>query len=128
MLTHRQEYILKIVVCQHVATAQPVGSASVAKVEEVGVSPATVRHEMAEMEREGYLTHPHTSGGRIPLEKGYRYFVNGLMQEVEPDPTVRQDVLQRFQEMEGEVEQWARLTAGLLARLAGAAALATPHE
>lgn len=128
MLTQRQEYILKIVVSQHVATAQPVGSASVARMSEVGVSPATVRNDMAEMEREGYLTHPHTSGGRIPLEKGYRYFVNGLMQEVEPDPTVRRDILQRFQEMEGEIEQWARLTASLLARLAGVAALATPPE
>jgi len=128
MLTQRQEYILKIIVCQHVATAQPVGSASVARIRETGVSPATVRHEMAEMEQEGYLTHHHTSGGRIPLEKGYRYFVNSLMQEVEPDSAERHDILQRFQEMEGEIEQWARLTASLLARLAGVAALATPHE
>lgn len=128
MLTHRQEYILKLVVSQHVATAQPVGSASVAKSREMDVSPATIRHEMADMEREGYLTHPHTSGGRIPLEKGYRYFVNSLMQVVEPDNFERQAILEQFREIEGDVEQWARLTASLLARLAGVAALATPQE
>ena len=128
MLTHRQEYILKAVVAQHIATAQPVASARVASRREIGASPATVRHEMAEMEREGYLTHPHTSGGRIPLEKGYRYFVDSLMQEVEPDPEERRRVLDRFQQLEGEIEQWSRLAASLLSRLAGVAALATPHE
>lgn len=128
MLSQRKEYILKIVVAEHVSTAQPVGSAFVAKRQEIGVSPATVRNEMAEMERDGYLTHPHTSGGRIPLERGYRYFVDTLMEEMEPDPVARQDILQRFQQLEGEVEQWSRMAAGLLARLAGVAALATPPE
>ncbi|MDP2727583.1 MAG: heat-inducible transcriptional repressor HrcA [Dehalococcoidia bacterium] len=128
MLSCRKEDILKEVVAQHIATAQPVASASVARRQEIGVSSATIRHEMAELEQEGYLTHPHTSGGRIPLEKGYRYFVDSLMEEIQPDITERQAILQRFQELEGEVEQWSRLAAGLLARLAGVAGLATPPE
>lgn len=128
MLSHRKEHILKVVVAEYVSTAQPVGSASVARRGEIGVSPATVRNEMAEMERDGYLTHTHTSGGRVPLERGYRYFVDSLMEEMQPDPGVRREVLQRFQQLEGEVEQWSRMAAGLLARLAGTAALATPPE
>lgn len=128
MLSQRKEYILKVIVAEYVSTAQPVGSASVARRREIGVSPATVRSEMAEMERDGYLTHPHTSGGRVPLERGYRYFVDTLMEEAEPDFGARQDILQRFQRLEGEVEQWSRMAAGLLARLAGVAALATPPE
>lgn len=128
MLSPRKEYILKVVVAEHVATAQPVGSASVAKRREIGVSSATVRNEMAEMERDGYLTHTHTSGGRLPQERGYRYFVDCLMNEVEPNPTVRGEILEQFRQLEGDVERWSRMAAGLLARLAGVAALATAPE
>src|ERR1017187_1813898 len=75
-LDDRKAAILKSVVTGYVETAQPVGSSQVARDPVIEVSPATVRADMAALEREGYLTHPHTSAGRIPTDKGYRFFVN----------------------------------------------------
>ena len=64
------------VVEEYIETAQPVGSGHVAKAASVQVSPATVRNDMATLEQDGYLFQPHTSAGRIPTEKGYRFFVD----------------------------------------------------
>ena len=77
-LDDRKAAILKSVVTGYVETAQPVGSSQVARDPVIEVSPATVRADMAALEREGYLTHPHTSAGRIPTDKGYRFFVDHL--------------------------------------------------
>lgn len=77
-LDERKAAILKSVVTGYVETAQPVGSSQVARDPVIEVSPATVRADMAALEREGYLTHPHTSAGRIPTDKGYRFFVDHL--------------------------------------------------
>jgi heat-inducible transcriptional repressor len=79
-MTSRQEQILKAIVEQYAEVASPVGSSLLAKVFQV--SSATVRAEMAELERLGYITQPHTSAGRIPTDKGYRFYVNNL---VEPE-------------------------------------------
>lgn len=76
MMTERQQQILRAIVEQYAEVASPVGSSLLAKV--FNVSSATVRAEMAELEREGYITQPHTSAGRIPTDKGYRYYVNSL--------------------------------------------------
>ena len=78
MLDERKASILRAVVEEYIATAQPVGSAHVAAAPEIHVSPATVRNEMAYLEHEGYLVQPHTSAGRIPTDKGYRAFVDQL--------------------------------------------------
>jgi heat-inducible transcriptional repressor len=75
-MTPRQESILKAIVEQFAEVASPVGSSLLAKV--FNVSSATIRAEMAELERLGYITQPHTSAGRIPTDKGYRYYVNSL--------------------------------------------------
>ena len=77
-LDNRKAAILRSVVTGYVETAQPVGSSQVARDPVIEVSPATVRADMAALEREGYLTHPHTSAGRIPTDKGYRFFVDHL--------------------------------------------------
>ena len=66
MLDDRKAAVLRAVVREYIETAQPVGSAHVARTTDLGVSPATVRNEMAALEREGYLTQPHTSAGRTP--------------------------------------------------------------
>ena len=79
MLDDRKTAILRAVVEEYIAIAQPVGSAHIASNLELSVSPATVRNEMAALEREGYLTQPHTSAGRIPTDKGYRFFVDNLV-------------------------------------------------
>ena len=75
-MTDRQKKILEAIVEQYAEVASPVGSSLLAKA--FGVSSATIRAEMAELERAGYITHPHTSAGRTPTDKGYRYYVNQL--------------------------------------------------
>lgn len=80
-MTDRQQQILKAIVEQYAEVASPVGSSLLSKV--FDVSSATVRAEMAELERLGYIDQPHTSAGRIPTDKGYRYYVNGLVEDHE---------------------------------------------
>jgi heat-inducible transcriptional repressor len=85
-LTERQREILIRVVEEYVATGQPVGSKSLVERAGLRVSPATVRNELAELERLGLLTHPHTSAGRVPTDRGYRYYVDRLLERPSPRP------------------------------------------
>ena len=75
-MTDRQQKILQAIVEQYAEVASPVGSSLLAKV--FDVSSATIRAEMAELEKNNYITHPHTSAGRVPTDKGYRYYVNHI--------------------------------------------------
>jgi heat-inducible transcriptional repressor len=86
-LTERQRAILRHVVEDYVANGEPVGSKTL--VERVGltVSPSTVRNELAELERLGLLTHPHTSAGRVPTEAGYRFYADVVLDQLEPRPS-----------------------------------------
>ena len=79
----RKAYILATVVYEYIATAEPVGSQALTQKYNLGVSSATVRNEMAELEAGGYLVQPHTSAGRIPSDAGYRTYVDRLMQPEE---------------------------------------------
>lgn len=79
----RKDRILAIVVSQYVKTITPVGSHFITEQHRLDVSPATVRNILAELEEEGYLTHPHTSAGRLPTQRGYRYYVDHLMKEIQ---------------------------------------------
>jgi heat-inducible transcriptional repressor len=85
-LSERQQGILRRVVEEYVATGQPVGSRSLVERSGLAVSPSTVRGELADLERIGLLTHPHTSAGRVPTEAGYRMYVDGLLERQEPEP------------------------------------------
>jgi heat-inducible transcriptional repressor len=85
-LTQRQNEILRHVVEEFVATGQPVASKALVERAGLGVSPSTVRAELADLERMGLLTHPHTSAGRVPTEPGYRYYVDRLLERLEPRP------------------------------------------
>lgn len=85
-LTPRQQGILRRVVEEYVASGQPVGSKTLVERSEFDVSPSTVRSELAELETRGFLTHPHTSAGRVPTEAGYRYFADDLLGHLEPQP------------------------------------------
>jgi len=80
-LTARRERILRHVVQEYVALAQPVPSDLIARKYEAELSPATVRNEMAALEEAGLIAQPHTSAGRVPTDRGYRYFVELLMHE-----------------------------------------------
>ena len=85
-LTSRQRQLLRGVVEEHVATGEPVGSMCLVEHLALPVSSSTVRSELAELERLGLLAHPHTSAGRVPTERGYRLFVDGLLDRLEPRP------------------------------------------
>ena len=91
-LDERKAAILRAIVEEHISTAQPVGSQTIARSRGLGVSSATVRNDMTVLEREGYLVQPHTSAGRIPTEAGLRLFVNGLLELGSPSAEERANI------------------------------------
>ena len=126
-LTERQEHILAFVVQEYVENAQPVGSETLRR-RGLGVSSATIRNELAALEDLGYLTHPHTSAGRIPTEKGYRYFVESLMDEFELPPVEQRMISHQFHQVTLDIDQWMRLSAAVLAHASHSAALVTAPQ
>jgi len=116
MLAPRTETILRSIVEQYIARATPISSQSITESCELGVSPATIRNEMAHLEQEGYVTRPHPSAGSIPSDKGYRYYVETLGDIRLPSA---QQLLIRhlFHQVEGELEEWLSLAATLTAQL-----------
>lgn len=121
-MSERRQMILALAVREYIKTAQPVGSESLARLS-LGWSPATIRNELASLEKEGYLTHPHTSAGRIPTEKGYRYFVESLMDDLELPDVEQRMIRHQFHQVTLDVEQWMRLSAAVLAHTSQMAAL-----
>ena len=128
-LDERKANILRAVVEEYVETAQPVGSSHVAHAPGVRVSSATVRNDMAVLEAEGYLAQPHTSAGRVPTEKGYRFFVDSLVPS-QLEGADAQQVRQFFNQAHGELELMLRDTSRLLAGLTHYAAvvIGPPHD
>lgn len=124
-LDDRKASILRAVVEEYIRTAQPVGSGHVADAPGVEVSSATVRNDMSVLETEGYLVQPHTSAGRVPTEKGYRYFVDHAATPARlPDPEVAQ-IRSFFTQAHGELEQMLSDTSRLLADLTHYASVVT---
>jgi heat-inducible transcriptional repressor len=125
-MTDRQQKILSAIVEQYAEVASPVGSSLLAKV--FSVSSATIRAEMAELERRGYINQPHTSAGRVPTDKGYRFYVNNLMnnppQETLPERRTERALATRVQQ--GGVPEYAiRNAVDTLVELTHNLALAT---
>jgi heat-inducible transcriptional repressor len=116
-LDPRKAAILEAVVSEYIGTAQPVGSHHVAQAAGINVSSATIRSEMVALEREGYLMQPHTSAGRIPTDKGYRFFVDQLTEPGVLGPAQRQKVSRFFDQVHGEMEEMLERTSGLLSEL-----------
>jgi heat-inducible transcriptional repressor len=114
MLDERKAAILRAVVEEYIETAQPVGSAHVAQADGVDVSSATVRNEMAILENDGFLRQPHTSAGRVPTEKGYRFFVDHLRAPVLLPGRSAEEVRAFFARAHVEVEQMLAETSRLL--------------
>jgi len=125
VLTERQKTILDLVVRGYIATAVPVGSKALVGRPGLSVSSATIRHEMASLEETGYLTHPYTSAGRMPTEKGYRYFVEYLMEERALSVEEQRMIRHQFHQARMDLDQWLKLSAAILARSARNAALVT---
>ena len=130
MLDERKAAILQAVVEEYIETAQPVGSAHVAKAADLAVSSATVRNEMAVLEHEGYLVQPHTSAGRIPTDKGYRFFVDHLTGPGPLEEGQHEQVREFFDTAHGELERMLHDTSRLLSSLTDYAAVVVgpPHE
>ena len=123
MLDERKAAILRTVVEEYIETAQPVGSGHVARSPAVRVSAATVRNEMAVLEQEGYLQQPHTSAGRVPTDKGYRFFVDHLAQPGRLERVQVERVRDFFDTSHGAIEQLLQDTSRLLANLTDYAAV-----
>jgi heat-inducible transcriptional repressor len=123
VLDERKTAILRAVVQEYISTAQPVGSTHVAASSGLNVSSATVRNEMAVLEQEGYLAQPHTSAGRIPTDKGYRFFVDHLAKPGVLDVTDSQRVGTFFDSAHGRLEELLHQTSNLLSSLTHHAAV-----
>jgi heat-inducible transcriptional repressor len=122
-LNDRRAAILEAVVAEYIGTAEPVGSSHVANAPGVQVSSATVRSEMVALERDGYLIQPHTSAGRIPTDKGYRFFVDHLTEPGVLGPTQHAQVSRFFDQVHGEMEVMLERATGLLTELTSYAAV-----
>ncbi len=113
----RKAAILKAVVGEHIATGQPVGSMHLSEAAGLTISAATIRNEMSSLERDGYLMHPHTSAGRIPTDRGYRFFVDNVGSNVSVAEPVALQVKDFFDQAKGELERMLDHTTRLLSDL-----------
>jgi heat-inducible transcriptional repressor len=118
----RKKKILQAVTDDYINTAEPVGSRTVAKKYDLGVSPATIRNEMADLEESGYLEQPHVSAGRIPSQKGYRFYVDFIMETKRVSKEDRLRIRRRLEERRRELDLITEETARILAQLSNYAA------
>lgn len=117
VMDERKRMILNAIILDYIATADPVGSRTIARKYNLGISPATVRNEMADLEEMGFIEQPHTSAGRIPSQLGYRYYVDCLMQK-EPiadqaKEMIRIEMLRRIRETEAVIQTTGKLLSEL---------------
>lgn len=116
MLDDRKLNVLRAIVTDYVSSREPVGSKALVERHNLGVSPATVRNDMAALEDEGYIAQPHTSAGRIPTDKGYRLFVDRLSQ-VKPLSAAERRAIQAFMSGAGDIDDVVARTVRLLAQV-----------
>jgi len=124
MLSFRKDSILKAIVGQYIAGAVPVSSQCITDECRLGVSPATIRNEMAYLDQEGYITRPHPSAGSMPSDKGYRYYVDTL-DDVRLPLAEQRLVSHLFHQVERKLEEWLSLAAMLISRSAQSVAVVT---
>jgi len=123
-MSSRRLEILRAIVDEYVATQEPVGSKAIAERHGLGISPATIRNEMAVLEDEGLITQPHTSAGRIPTDLGYRVFVDKLA-TVKPMSPAERRAIETFLDEANNLEQLMRRSAKLLADITKQVAVIT---
>ena len=115
MLTGRRAEILGLVVSEYIDTAAPVSSRALVDRHRLHVSTATIRNELARLEEEGYIAQPHTSAGRVPLDRGYRVYVEELMAELPVSADEQRTIEHQFHQAPARVEDWLSLAAHVLA-------------
>lgn len=115
-LDERKRYVLQAIVLDYIATAEPVGSRSLSRKYNLGVSPATIRNEMADLEEMGFIEQPHTSAGRIPTNLGYRFYVDWLMDKYQIENSEEQFIkstLQKIKHTEDIIEETGKILSHL---------------
>lgn len=125
MLTERRARLLSLIIGEYIDSALPVGSETIVRRFDLPFSSATIRNEMARLEEEGYISHPHTSAGRVPSDKGYRYYVEALMEERDLPREVKRTIRHQFHQAGREQDEWIQLAASVLARAVENAAVVT---
>ena len=113
-LTERKLKILHAIISNYIRTAEPVGSRTLSRNFDMAISPATIRNEMSDLEEMGYLTHPHTSAGRVPSDKAYRLYVNSMMEKVEISPEAKRNIKETLRADIDELDKTIRKAAELL--------------
>ena len=112
VLDERKVKILDAIIRNYLETGEPVGSRTISKYTDLNLSSATIRNEMADLEELGYIVQPHTSAGRIPSDKGYRFYVDHLMKEKDREVTeMKEFVIEKTQKMEQVLKQVAKMLA-----------------
>jgi len=124
-LSNRQEFFLGLIVREYVQAAQPVGSKTLVARYALDFSPATVRNEMVALTEAGMLRQPHTSAGRVPTDDGYRYFVQRLTADADLPSAEKRTISHQFYQAQGDVDQWLRLAASVLAQHSSVASVVT---
>lgn len=125
-MTARRQAVLGLLVRSYIEKGLPVGSKAFVETYGLDISAATIRNEMAALEELGYLTHPHTSAGRVPTDLGYRFFVEHLLGDTELPLPEQHMIRHQFYQAQLELDQWVRLAVAVLAHTTRKAALATP--
>ena len=120
MLNDRQIKLIDFIIREHVKTAKPVGSSLIAMRAGFGLSPATIRNEMGELEKAGYLAQRHTSGGRVPTDKAYRYYVNSLLESenrLKLGAEYKNKIKKAFDDMPSDAQEINKIVAKVLSNL-----------
>lgn len=117
ILKERKNKVLHAVIHEYIKTGKPVGSSVLEKNYKFNLSPATLRNLMAELEKEGFLTHPHTSAGRIPTDEGYKAYVNSLVElqrlAVEEEEKIKKEYERKTKEIDSLLSQTSKILSGL---------------
>jgi len=121
----RRDSVLKIIVSEYIITANPVASELILRHHSLGVSPATIRNDMASLEEEGYIARPYTSSGGVPLDKGYRFYVESLSQSQDLPDDEQKRIRQLLDTAVDEYDRLLKIAANTMAKLVGNAAIVT---
>ena len=124
-LNERKLRILQAIISDFIYSAEPVGSRTLSKKYGMGISPATIRNEMSDLEEMGFLTHPHTSAGRVPSDKAYRLYVDNLMTKFEIPEGEKKRISEKLTQNVAELEKTIKHAASLLSELTNLTAFAT---
>lgn len=128
-LTERKLKILQAIISDYVRSAEPVGSRTLSKRFDLGISPATIRNEMSDLEEMGYLTHPHTSAGRVPSDKAYRLYVNNLMEKQELTAVEKKIIAEKLRADVTEFDETIKHAAKILSEITNLTSFAmTPTQ